>query len=142
VRHTLLILAGLLAILTAPLGAAGTVTVTEETHGSLKKITFVWTSDASGVVSGTLTTGAYNGAIERLVTVPAAAAAAPADNYDVTLLDEDGVDVLMGAGADRDTANTEQVQRSSLGVVANDRLELRIANAGDANSGTVHVYLR
>lgn len=141
-RSVLLILACLLAVLTAPLSAAGTVTLTEETHGTLKKISFAWTSDGSGVVSGTLTTAAYTGALERLVTVPAGGGSAPTDNYDVTLLDGDGVDVLMGAGADRDTANTEQVLRDALGVVANDRLELRVANAGNAKSGTVHVYLR
>jgi len=123
---------------------AGTVTITEETHGSLKKIAWAWTCDASGNVNGTggQTAGAYNGALERLVTVPAAAGSAPTDNYDITILDEDGVDVLLGAGADRDTANTEQVQRTSLGVVANDKLTLNIANAGNAKSGTVYLYLR
>jgi hypothetical protein len=123
------------------MAAVGTVTITEETFGSLKKIAWAWTSDAAGVVSGTLTTGAYNGVLERLVTVPSGAAA-PTDNYDVTVLDEDGTDVLMGAGADRDTANTEQVLASSLGAVANDRLELRVANAGNSKGGTVYLYLR
>lgn len=122
---------------------AGTVTVSEELLGSLKKIVWAWTSDGSGNVNGAggATVNALNGKIERLVTVPSGAAA-PTDNYDVTITDEDSVDVLSGGGADRDTANTEQVASSSLGVVANDKLTLNVANAGAAKSGTVYLYLR
>lgn len=143
-RRFVIVLGGLTLALTALLQAAavGTNTITEETLGSVKKIKFVWVCDASGVVSGTLTANAYNGAIERLVTVPAGGGSAPTDNYDITILDEDSTDVLLGAGVDRDTANTEQVARTSLGVVANDTLELRIANAGNAKGGTVYLYLR
>lgn len=124
--------------------AAGTVTITEETHGSLKKITFAWTSGTvgeGGTASGT-TTNAYTGALERLVTVPAGGDDAPDDNYDLTLTDEDSVDALVGAGANRHTSTTQQVLGSSLGVVANDKLTLNVTNAGDANKGTVYVYLR
>ncbi len=124
---------------------AGTVTYTEEIHGifgRIKKITMAWTCTAGGAVSGTLTDSVFNGEIVRLVTVPGTAGNAPTDNYDVTIVDEDGTDVLMGAGVDRDTANTEQVLATSLGVVANDKLELRVANAGSAKSGTVYLYIR
>jgi hypothetical protein len=134
----------LLVAVVAPLTAAavGTNVITEETFGSIRKIKCAWVSDAAGNVSGTLTLGAYNGAIERLVTVPSGGGTAPTTLYDITILDEDGTDVLMGAGADRSATVTEQVQRTSLGVVANDRLELRIANAGNAKQGTVYLYLR
>ncbi len=123
---------------------AGTTTPVEELVGNVKKIIWAWTCDASGNVNGTggQTANAYNGAIERLVTVPAGGGSAPSDNYDVTILDEDSTDVLLGAGVDRDTANTEQVARASLGVVANDKLTLNIANAGNAKGGTVYLYLR
>jgi hypothetical protein len=46
------------------------------------------------------------------------------------------------AGANRDTANTEQVLGSSLGCVANDTLSLVVSNAGDTKQGTVYVYIR
>ena len=123
---------------------AGTVTITEELVGNVKKITFAWTCDASGNVSGTggATTNVYNGAITRLVTVPAGGGSAPTDQYDVTVLDGDSTDVLMGAGANRAAAATEQVLASSLGVVANDTLTLNVANAGNAKSGTVYLYVR
>lgn len=120
----------------------GTIAYTEETVGSVKKISIAWTSDASGNASGLATTNTYNGALHRLVTVPGAAGAAPTDNYDVTILDQDSTDVLMGAGIDRDTANTEQVLATSLGAVANDTLSIVVANAGNAKSGTVYLYIR
>jgi hypothetical protein len=116
-------------------------TITEERLGTVKKVKFVWVSAADGTASGT-TTNAYTGEIIRLVTIPAAAGSAPADNYDVAVDDEDGADVLMGAGADRDTANTEQVLGSSLGCVANDKLALAVTNAGDTKGGTVILYIR
>src|SRR5262245_41986783 len=101
---------------------AGTVVATEEVHGSLKKVYWAWTSSAGGAADGA-SSRAFNGVLERLVTVPDGVDA-PTDNYDITIADEDGVDVLMGAGANRDTANTEQVLASSLGCVANDVLTL------------------
>ena len=123
---------------------AAEVTLIEETYGILKKITWAWTAHTDGVVATTTTnaqtTKAYNGVLERLVTVPNANA--PDDNYTVLIYDEDSVDVLMAAAtANRDTANTEQVAASSLGVVANDKLTLYIEGAGSGNQGTVHLYI-
>ncbi|HEY3363952.1 MAG TPA: hypothetical protein VGK74_02715 [Symbiobacteriaceae bacterium] len=120
---------------------AGTVTIAEETYSTMKKIAFAWTSTAGGIATAT-TDGAYSGEIRRLVTVPGTAGAQPTDQYDVTVNDQDGTDVLMGAGANRSNAATEQVLASSLGVVANDTLALSITNAGNAKSGTVYLYLR
>lgn len=119
---------------------AGTVTVTEERVGPVQKVRFDWTSSAAGAAD-LQTAHAYNGAIERLVTIPDGVAA-PTNLYDVAVNDEDGTDVLMGAGADRATATTEQVLASSLGVVANDKLYLHVTNAGNAKAGTVIVYIR
>ena len=121
----------------------GTVTVTEETFGTVKKIKFDWTSNsADGGKATKTTTKAYTGEIIRLVTVPGTAGDAPDLNYDVILYDEDTTDVLMSAGLNRHTSNTEQVLASSLGCVANDKLSLSIADAGNANTGTVCVYIK
>jgi hypothetical protein len=116
-------------------------TITEENAAHVKKIKFVWVSAADGTASGT-TTMPYSGEIIRLVTIPAAAAAAPSVDYDVVVNDQDNTDVLMGAGANRHTANTEQVAASSLGCVANDLLTLAVSNAGDTKGGTVILYVR
>ena len=120
---------------------AGTVTITEETHGTVKKITWAWTSDASGDADGDKTAGVFSGEILRLVTNPDDTDA-PTTLYDVVVNDEDGNDVLMGAGADRSATVTEQVLASSLGVVANDKLDLVVSNAGNAKKGTVILYIR
>lgn len=120
---------------------AGTVVATEETFGTVKKIALAWTSDAAGAADG-VTLGAYSGEIRRLVTVPSGGGTAPTDLYDVTLNDEDGVDVLLGAGADRSSTVTQQVNAGSLGIVANDKLTLAVRNAGNAKQGTVYLYVR
>lgn len=41
-------------------------------------------------------------------TVTADMVDAPTDNYDITLVDGDGIDRLQGVGANRDTANSEE----------------------------------
>lgn len=115
--------------------------VTEEKISHIKKVKFEWVSAAEGTASGT-TSNIYSGEIIRLVTIPGIDAAAPTDNYDVVVNDEDTTDILMGAGVNRDTTATEQVLGSSLGCVANDQLSLSIANAGDTKSGTVIVYIK
>jgi hypothetical protein len=123
-------------------GTAGTVTLTEQTYSVVKKIKAEWTSgtgDYAGAASGT-TTAAFDGQILALVTDPDGDDA-PSDNYDITLTDADGIDVLWGAGADRDTANTEYVT-SGLGYVANSKLTFTIASAGDAKEGVAYIYIR
>lgn len=121
----------------------GTMTITEETYGSVKKIKASWaiTSADSGAVSGQTST-AYNGALQRLVTVPDASSA-PAANYDITVSDQDSTDALMGGGANRHSANTEQVAAASLGIVANDKLTFKVTNAGStSHAGAIYLYIR
>jgi hypothetical protein len=120
---------------------AGTVTTAETTYTSVKKVVFSWTSTAGGVADGT-TTAAYSGALIGLTTIPAAAGAAPTDNYDITVVDADGHDVLLGTGTDRDTANTEHVAGTSLAGVAGSALTLHVTNAGASKQGTVILYIR
>ena len=119
---------------------AGTVTATEITHGSVKKLTFAWTSSAGGAADG-VSAEVYDGKIIGLTTDPDGAAA-PTDNYDVVVNDADGHDQLLGAGADRDTANTEHVAEASLGAVAGSLLTLAVTNAGNAKQGVVILYVR
>lgn len=122
--------------------AGSSVTFTETMLGPVKKIKAVWVSDSvTGAASGT-TTSAFSGKCELLTTVPAAAGSAPDDNYDVAITDVDSVDVLGGGGANRDTANTEQVLGTSLGAVAESKLTVSITNAGNSKGGTVYLYIR
>lgn len=125
---------------------AESCTITEETFGTVKKIKWAWVSAADGTVGAALvattTTNTYSGEVRRLVTVPGAAGLAPDDNYGVKINDGDGTDVLMAGGLLRDTANTEQVNAASLGIVANDTLTLLVTAAGADNAGTVYLYIR
>lgn len=118
-----------------------TATFVEERYKTVKKISIDWVSDSAGVATGT-TENVYDGLVERLVTVPDGAALAPSASYDITLSDQDSTDVLMGAGANRHSANTEQVLAASLGVVAYDTLTVNVAGAGASNAGSVYVYIR
>lgn len=117
------------------------VTITEAIHKSIKKITFAWVASGAGVASGA-TSEIYDGEIIRLVTVPGLALAQPDDNYKVEVLDDDGVDVLMGAGANRDETDTEQVLGTSLGCVGYSKLTLSVSVAGATTAGTVFLYVR
>lgn len=87
---------------------AGTVTITETIHGSVKKAVFAWTSATGGAADGT-TSAVFDGKLIGLTTIPAGGGSAPDDNYDVVISDVEGHDLLLGAGLNRDTANTEHV---------------------------------
>ena len=116
--------------------------MTETTYTGVKKLLIPWVSDESGDYSETSDFIGYDGKIIALYTEPAAGEDAPTDDYDVTLLDKDGTDVLLGAGLDRDTADAEVVASDSLGAVAGSPLTLVVANAGSEKGGTVIVYIR
>ncbi len=119
---------------------AGTVTTTEITHTSAKKITFAWTSSSGGAADAT-TTNAFDGKVVGLTTDPDGTDA-PTDNYDIVINDADGHDVLLGAGANRDTLDTEHVAEANLGAVAGSKLTLAITTAGNAKKGVVIMWVR
>lgn len=111
--------------------AVGTCTISQSRVRNQTKVVFDWVSHTDGTVSGTVS-GNVTGRILQVITNPGAAA--PTDNYDITLIGDEGQDVLNGAGADRDTANTE-IAIPSAGLYVSSTLELRIANAGSAKAG-------
>ena len=121
---------------------AGTVTTTEEIIGSVKKITFTWTSSAGGAADAT-STGYYTAEIMRVVQIPDSGGTQPTNLYDVTVNDDDSADVLLGLGANLvNNANTDKVTKDGLGVVANAQLTLGVTNAGAAKGGKTILYLR
>ena len=123
--------------------AAGSASITEEIFNTIKLVKWEWTSGTGEtVVADCTTTTFYTGNVLFFVTVPGAGAAAPSDNYDVTILDKNDVDILAHAGFNRDTASTESVLAASLGTVCNSQLELNIAAAGSANTGVCYLYIR
>lgn len=119
---------------------AGTVVVTETTFGSVKKCSFAWTSSAGGAADGT-STAVYDGKIIAVGTIPSGGGTAPDDNYDVAVTDGTH-DLLLSAGLNRDTANTESLASDLLGAVAGSKLTLAVTSAGAAKQGTVIVWVR
>lgn len=86
---------------------AGTTTTTHQKVGHVRRILVDFVADAAnGSVPDTVLPS-FEGRIAELTTNPGAVA--PTDNYDLTLIDDEGSDRLQGLGANRDTANTETV---------------------------------
>lgn len=117
---------------------AGTVTVEESGFCGIRKVKWTWTSDASG--NADLITGkSYFGEVLAMVTDPGATA--PTAAYDITITDVEGYDVMQGAGANRDTANTETAVPTAKSV-AFGTLTLNVSNAGNAKVGVVILYIQ
>jgi hypothetical protein len=106
----------------------------------MKKITFSWTSSAGGAADKQ-TVNVYSGEVRRVTTIPGTGGSQPT-SYAVTLLDDDGVDVLAGNGSGRSITATEQLAAASLGVVSNSHLYLHVTGAGNTKGGTVIAYIR
>ena len=126
----------------------GTVVETTTSLGRIKRIILSWTSHTDGTVSKAVT--AYvNGIIRRVVFNPGATA--PTDNYDVTITDADGLDVLSGLGANRHTTTTQQViplvaatdgvTTTAMPVAIDGLLRLEIAAAGSGKVGVITLYI-
>lgn len=133
--------------------AGSSMTFTYDEIGGIRKIIAAWVSDdTTGAVSGT--SKKITGTLIKGVTDPGTAA--PTDNYDITISDEEGVNVLAGCKddlADRDTANTEEVYflvsdlattdpGGAVHPVVCDALTIAIANAGNSKTGQVIIYYR
>jgi hypothetical protein len=121
---------------------AGTVVITEERLGSIHKVKFAWTSSAGGAADAT-TTEYYTGSVIQAAQIPNGGGTQPTDQYDVTVVDADGVDVLNAKGANiSNAATTQHVKEDELGCVANSKLTLAVTNAGNAKAGVTIVYLK
>ena len=127
---------------------AGTVRVTaNKTAGPgagaapVEMIELLATADAADGSFPTLDLGAYSvwGTLLALQTNPGSTA--PTDNYDITLVDADGVDRLDSVGLDRDTSSSERVAITGAPWVApGETLTLTIANNA-VNSATIVIKL-
>lgn len=112
---------------------AGTVTQSWETGGQVRSVTFSIVADAAAAtVPATALTKKIEGTLLELVTNPGATA--PTANYDITITDADGTDVLAGKGANRHTSTSERAPiyadtaLTHTHVNESDTLTLNIAN--------------
>ena len=121
------------------------VTTTEKTWTSVREISFAWTADSvTGAATGA-TTAPFDGQALALITDPSGGGTQPDDNYDVTITDASGIDILNGLGANRDETNTELVLSTAaapFAPVAGSVLTVNIANAGVSNAGVAILRIR
>ena len=104
-------------------------------------LTWQFTTDASGDITQE-STATINGQISRVVTNPDNTDT-PTTLWDLTVADEDGVDILCGAGADRDVADSgasEQIAPCPPCPAIQSKLTFTVANGGNAKKGVVVVY--
>lgn len=121
--------------------AGAVMTFTEVIHTTVKKIKAEWTSDDTlGTVSGE-TTNPFSGRIMGAITVPDGVAV-PTNLYDIEVQDADGIDVALGALANRSNVNTEFVAEASMAGIANDKITVAIAAAGNSKKGTLYLFIR
>lgn len=145
-------LLGTLALLTClslPAMAVGTVTQTMTRLGdsTFYILTISWTADAAAATvpaTALITTGAGRTTdgfiITQVITNPGSVA--PTDNYDITLVDADGFDIMGGALVDRDTANTERAVPAVVNAILPGTVTFTLANnAVNSATGTVMIYL-
>ncbi|MBE9509141.1 MAG: hypothetical protein IMY86_13975 [Chloroflexi bacterium] len=120
---------------------AGTVTITEVMLGTVKKLTFTWTSTSLGV-AGVVTTEVYDGRVLAVIQVPNLGNP-PTNLYDVVVNDADGFDVLHGLGANlSNAADTIKTQEDKTGAVGYSKLTLAVSAAGDSNQGKTILFIR
>lgn len=124
---------------------AGTTTLTtHKSFGVVRRLVVDFTADAADATIPSLVLPPIEGFLLALETNPGATA--PTDNWDVVLNDGEGVDRLLGVGANRDTANSEiaavAFTSSSMHSPVSIDETLTLAISGNAvNSATGRVVL-
>lgn len=113
-----------------------------------------WVTDGSGNFTAIATTRNIDGIVLMVEAIPSATAA-PTDNYDVTLRNNNGIDIMGDTGAagsevydgslaNLDTAVPSQVQPKIDGNTASvpvlGPLTLDVFNAGNSKGGTIRIH--
>lgn len=122
---------------------AGTVSIVQTEVGGFGKLVATCTADASDATFPATDVPAFSGRLLHLRTNPGSTA--PQDNYDITLVDADGVDRLQGVGANRHTTSSQEVNVVYSGtaihpVCVNEKLTLTLAG-NNVNSAVTVVSL-
>lgn len=132
-----------MVLLIAPVLAVGTLTAAATDAGEgVTLYTLSWTSTAGGAVSGNAF-AVKRGHILQVKFVPGSGGTQPTDLYDITLTDEQSVDLLNAQGSNLSNATGLYLQFDPpLWHDADNDLDLVVANAGASKTGTVYVWVR
>lgn len=107
---------------------------------SVQKVAWAWTSSAGGAATEA-TSVDLHGDILGVAFIPGTSGEQPTDNYDVTITDSDGHDVLLGQGANLSNAAAVYKARTVVAGVASSILTLNVTNAGSAKTGAVILWI-
>jgi hypothetical protein len=141
-RKFLISLSLLALVLWAPLHAAGTVVVESRGSEGVMTYTLAWTSTSGGAVNGNQFR-TIHGRVSQIRIVPGTGGTQPSDNYDVTLIDPAGIDLLNASGVDQSNSVGEYFMMDPpIHVTTQNLLDLVITNAGSAKTGTVTVWVQ
>jgi hypothetical protein len=146
-RRFLLSIAVALLLCSVMLRAVGTATTTvTDLGGGYVKVTIAWTSTAGGAVSANAFTP-KRGHLMQVQFIPGSGGTQPTDLYDITLVDATSVDWLNIGGLSSVGANLSQTTSTIKSwnpqpyVDGTMTLDLVVANAGSAKTGTVVIWI-
>ena len=124
---------------------SSTILLAHDELGNICKMKFTCTADSTKTATKyeftTKVLPKFDGKLKALVTNPGSPA--PSANYDITLVDQHGLDRIQGVGANRHTTTTEFANIVISGgidhpvVAQSDTLTLTIANSTNASAVTV-----
>lgn len=118
-----------------------TVAATDAGEG-VTLYTVSWTSTAGGAVSGNAFP-VKSGLILQVKFMPGSGGTQPTDLYDITLSDEQSVDVLNAQGSNLSNATGLYLQFDPpLWHDGDNDLDLVVSNAGASKTGTFYVWVR
>lgn len=119
------------------MAAVGSIVVTSSDLGrDISKYSIAWTSDASGVVSGT-PFDIRRGMLLGAEFIPGTGGTVPTDLYDLTLTDSNNADLLVGNGANLSATIPSRYAPQALIVFEGGPVTPVLANAGNAKTGTL-----
>jgi len=142
-----LLCALLIILLSVDVFAAGSCSNSMVKESGLRIISFNWTSDGSGDVSGVGSVTKITGVIMGVLFIPNSTDQ-PTNLYDVTILNSGGADVLHGVGVDLPQATTDTgayrtpfTTDGGVVVLNNETLEIKVQHAGSAKKGKIFLIL-
>lgn len=118
----------------------GTVTITEQTHKMIKKVTFDWTATTGE--AGDTTIKYYDGEVLRINCRETSCT-----GYALELNDSDGVDLLGGQGAALTSGGTDFGTSTGGSITyplsaVSSKLTLAITGCSTGSTGEVIIYIR
>jgi len=146
INRLILIFAAVLALMvvTQSAFASGSIVQTDETIGNIRVVILTCTADSSAATYPTTEITAFEGRLLKITTAPGATG--PTDNYDFVINNQYSTDVLGGRCADRDTADSEEVElwdnepTGQITITTLDALSIIISN-NSVNSAVVVIRL-